>query len=996
MWKYKKLNNYTGWFTFLIALIVYSITVEDTASFWDAGEFIAVSSKLEVPHPPGAPFYLLLGRFFSLFAFGNLENIAIAINFLSVLASAFTILFLFWTITHLASKIIPPEDKTNIILVLLSGLTGALSFTFTDSFWFSAVEAEVYAMSSFFTAFVFWAIMRWESTKDEVKQNKWILLIAYMMGLSIGVHLLNLVAIPALALIIYFKKSNTISLLGVSLSLVTSLIIIGIIVEGIIPGLPSLASFFERFFVNSFGFPFGSGIVFFTIVFISILFYLIRYSQVKEKVLLNTSLLSLTFILIGYSSYSLVLIRSNFNPPIDENNPENILNFISYLKREQYGYRPLFKGQYFDADVISQEQSGVSYKRGKDRYEIKEKKFRYVYDTKRTTIFPRMYSSSPNHIERYREITNLNKNQKPTFSDNLEFFFKYQIGHMYMRYFLWNFSGRESDIQNAQWLGITNVFDKVPYQIKINKARNNYLMIPLILGILGLFFQFYRDKKNFYVVMLLFILTGVALVVYLNSPPIEPRERDYIYAGSYYTFSIWIGFGSLFIFTFIKRLLKKENIAIGLSIFLSLSSPIILAKENWNDHDRSERYLTVDSAKNLLASCAPNSILFTGGDNDTFPLWYVQEVENFRTDVRVIVLSYFNTDWYIEQMMSKKNQSEKINFSISLDNYIQGGLNDYLPYRNDSRIQNRSISLKGYINLVKRNSKAIQVPTSVSNYNSIPSKSFWLTTNEENMETLFESETNTLSFRNFKNYKQDTLIIRLKSNKGGLEKKDLAFLDLLQANNWERPIYFNNTSLNGINLDIKRNVVQEGFAYRLLPILNPSSGSLVNTDMMYNNLMKNSYWRELDNENAYFSEDHRGFIMNYRATFNTLIKNLIEKGEYGKALEVIKKSIEIIPDKAIMYDHFSVQLVEFLLDLKSKANMETEEFANEIAEITSQRADEALNYYFDNKINNKYEIQRNLVSLNTLARAYSKTGPEDLAKKYKELFENNYARNSIN
>jgi hypothetical protein len=984
---FKNLNNLSGWLTFLIALIVYSITIEDTASFWDAGEFIAVSNKLEVPHPPGAPFYLLLGRFFSFFAFGDTEKIAICINFLSALASAFTILFLFWSITHLTSKIYKPDEKKNIFLVILSGLTGALTFTFTDSFWFSAVEAEVYAMSSFFTAFVFWAILKWEGIEDKKLENKWIILIAYMMGLSIGVHLLNLVAIPALALIVYFKKYKNISLVGVISSLVLGLVIVGLIVEGIIPGLPSTASFIERFFVNSIGLPFGSGILFFIIIFISFIAYLIWYSHNKANPILNTTLLAFTFILIGYSSYSLVLIRSNYNPPIDENNPENILNFISYLKREQYGNRPLFKGQYFDAEVIKQEESGINYKKGKEKYEVKEKKFRYVFDPKRSTIFPRMYSNSPNHIQRYREITNLNKSEKPTFSDNLEFFFKYQVGHMYLRYFMWNFSGRSSDIQNANWLGLQNVFDEVPYQLKMNKARNNYLMIPLLLGILGLLFQYYRDNKNFYVVMLLFILTGIALVVYLNSPPTEPRERDYIYAGSYYAFSIWIGYGALFVFSILGRIITNKNISIALTTLISLSSPIILAKENWNDHDRSDRFLTVDSAKNLLNSCAPNSILFTGGDNDTFPLWYVQEVENFRTDVRVIVLSYFNTDWYIEQMMSKKNNSEKIQFSVSLDNYIQGGLNDYLPYVNNPKIQNVAINLKGYINLVKRNSKAIQVATSASNYNSIPSKSFWL------------SVTNDLSFEipeKFKKFKQDTLFVALKSNKNGLEKKDLAFLDLLQANNWERPIYFNNTSLNGINLDLKRNVIQEGFAYRLMPVLNPNSGSLINSELMYYNIMKNSHWRELDNEDSYFSEDHRGFIMNYRSTFNTLIRTLINEGHYGKALEVINTSLELIPDKAIMYDHFSVQIVDFLIDLEIKANLDTEVLANEIADTISQRSNEILNYYFDNKINDKYEIQKNLVSLNTLARAYSKKPKSELAKKYRELFENNYTRSSVN
>ena len=981
MFEYKKLNDLAGWTAFLISLIVYSITVEDTASFWDAGEFIAVSSKLEVPHPPGAPFYLLLGRFFSMFAFGVPENIAIAINFLSVVSSAFTILFLFWTITYLASKIIDPKlNNDNKVLVILAGFIGSLSFTFTDSFWFSAVESEVYAMSSFFTAFVFWAILKWESLDDEKDQNKWIILIAYMMGLSIGVHLLNLVTIPALALIIYFKKFKEVTFKGIVISLFLGLISVGLIVEGIIPGIPTLANTIEIIFVNNLGLPFGSGIILFSIVFLITLFYLIRYSQKREKVTLNTILLSFSFILIGYSSYSIVLIRSNYNPPIDENNPENVLNFISYLKREQYGYRPLFFGQYFDANITGQEETGVTYKRGKDEYEIKEKKLKYVYDSKRVTPFPRMYSASPNHIERYREITGLSQNEKPTFSDNIVFFFKYQVGHMYLRYFLWNFSGRASDIQGASWLSFLNLFEDIPYSIENNKARNNYLMIPLILGILGLFFQFFSDRRNFYVVLLLFILTGFALVVYLNSPPIEPRERDYIYAGSYYAFSIWIGFGIISIFSFLGKLINNKKIALILSGLISFSSPSILAIENWDDHDRSNRYLTVDSAKNLLAACEPNSILFTGGDNDTFPLWYVQEVENFRTDVRVIVLSYFNTDWYIDQMMSKKNKSEKIEFSISLDNYIQGGYNDYLPIRAND---NRSINLKKYIEFVERNVKAIQF----RNYNTVPSKSFYLTDFDFNENQLPE---------NLKAFYQDTLILRVKGNKNGLEKKDLAFLDLLQKGNWERPIYFNNTSLNGIGLDIKRNVVQEGFVYKLLPIENTSSNSFVNTEKMYSSLIENSFWRGLDDENAYFSEDHRGFIMNYRSTFNTLIKNLIDEKRYDDALKVINKSLSIMPDKSLTYDHFSVQIVEFLIGLNKEANLNTMELANEIAELTSSRADEILNYYFDNGIKNRYEINRNLVSLNTLARAFNNIGDDELSKKYRELFENNYSRNAVN
>ena len=965
---------------FAISFIVYAITVEDTASFWDCGEFIAVSYKLEVPHPPGAPFYLLLGRIFSFLALGNVEKISLAINFLSVITSAFTILFLFWTITHFSKKIFETNNNNSNILVISSGIIGSLSYTFTDSFWFSAVEAEVYAMSSFFTAFVFWAILKWENIQDEKKKNRWIILIAYMMGLSIGVHLLNLVTIPALALIIYFHKTKKINLLGIFYTLIISAFLIVFIMVGIIPGLPTLASNFEIFFVNSLNLPFGSGIIFFSISLFLGLVYSIIYSQQKQIVWLNTSLIALSFVLIGYSSYSLVLIRSSFNPPIDENNPENILSFISYLKREQYGNRPLFHGQYYDAEVIDQKQEKIVYKRGKEKYEIKEKSFSYVYDPKRTTIFPRMYSgSNPNHKERYREIVGLSQNEKPNFSDNLEFMFKYQIGHMYLRYLLWNFSGRESDIQDANWLSINDKFKAVPDEILNNKARNNYYMIPLILALMGLFFHYFKDKKNFSVVMALFILTGVALVIYLNSPPSEPRERDYIYAGSYYAFSIWIGIGVLSIFSILSSILKNNKISLLISIFIGIISPIILCIENWDDHDRSNRYLSVDSAKNLLASCAPNSILFTGGDNDTFPLWYVQEVEGFRTDVRVIVLSYFNTDWYIDQMRSKKNKSEKLKFLLTNENYEQGGLNDYLPYINNPKINDASINLNAYLNLIKSENKGIQVPASLSNYNILPSKSLYLDidTNNPNLKKIIPQQ--------FLKYLVNRLIINLKDNKSGLEKKDLAILDFINSNNWERPIYFNNTSLNGTNLNFKRNVIQEGLAYRLLPLVNPNtSKNFINTNIMYDNMINKFYWRELDNEKTYYSEDHRGFVLNYRATFNTLAAELIKIGETEKAKNVIKTCLELIPDKAVNYDHFSVQKVDMLL------SMGEDEIANNIAEITSKRSDQMLEYLMNNNINNKYQIQRNLVSLNALARAYNKDGQYELASKYNELFEKHY------
>ena len=504
-------------------------------------------------------------------------------------------------------------------------------------------------------------------------------------------------------------------------------------------------------------------------------------------------------------------------------------------------------------------------------------------------------------------------------------------------------------------------------------------MIPLILALMGLFFHYFKDKKNFSVVMALFILTGVALVIYLNSPPSEPRERDYIYAGSYYAFSIWIGIGVLSIFSILSSILKNNKISLLISIFIGIISPIILCIEYWDDHDRSNRYLSVDSAKNLLASCAPNSILFTGGDIDTFPLWYAQEVEGFRTDVRVIVLSYFNTDWYIDQMRSKKNKSEKLKFLLTNENYQQGGLNDYLPYINNPKINDASINLNAYLNLIKAENKGIQVPASLSNYNILPSKSLYLDidTNNPNLKKIIPQQ--------FLKYLVNRLIINLKDNKGGLEKKDLAILDFINSNNWERPIYFNNTSLNGTNLNFKRNVIQEGLAYRLLPVVNPNtSKNFINTNIMYDNMINKFYWRELDNEKTYYSEDHRGFVLNYRATFNTLAAELIKIGETEKAKNVIKTCLELIPDKAVNYDHFSVQKVDMLL------SMGEDEIANNIAEITSKRSDQMLEYLMNNNINNKYQIQRNLVSLNALARAYNKDGQYELASKYNELFEKHY------
>src|SRR5690606_24633874 len=565
-------------------------------------------------------------------------------------------------------------------------------------------------MSSFFTAIVIWAFLKWDVIKDPRDENRYMIFIAYLVGLSIGVHLLNLVTIPALALVVYFKKYKEPTWKGGFIAFVLGGVVLIIINNIIIPGLPSFAGSVEIFFVNSLGMPFGSGIIFFTILFLGALIAAIHYSIKHHKAVLNTILLSLTFILIGYGSYALIVIRANAEPVINENDPKDIISFVSYLKREQYGYRPLFHGQYFTASVVDQKEGAPIYAKGENKYEIVDYQLVNEYDPEKTTIFPRIYSTQDRHQEIYRSKLSLREGQEPTFGDNLYFLFSHQLGHMYWRYFMWNFSGRESDFSDAPWIGLLEKLTiDYPDYIKENKAHNNYWMLPLILGLVGIFFQARNDGKSFIVTLLLFLMMGVMLVPSLNSPPVEPRERDYIYVGSFYAFAIWIGMGVIAIAHAIGKMNKNLAVAGLAATLIAFPVPTILALQNWDDHDRSERYFSVDSARNFLASCAPNAILFTGGDNDTFPLWYVQEVEGFRTDVRVIVLSYFDTDWYIDQMVRPVNESSALDFSLERKNYKRG-TNDVL-YVTD-RLE--AISLKEYLKLLKSESDLLKLSSNFS------------------------------------------------------------------------------------------------------------------------------------------------------------------------------------------------------------------------------------------------------------------------------------------
>ena len=692
MTQFRKFNLIAGWAVFIIATVTYALTIEPTTSLWDCGEFIASAYKLEVGHPPGAPVFMIVAKVFSLLSFGDVTQVAKMMNMLSALSSSFTILFLFWTITHLARKIMKKISNLDelkmpqLIAVIGSGAVGALAYTFSDTFWFSAVESEVYAMSSLFTAVVFWAILKWENIAHEKYADRWIVLIAFLMGLSIGVHLLNLLAIPAIALVYYFKKYK-VTPLGIVLTIAISFITLLVVMYGIIQGLVLFASKFELMFVNNFGLPFNSGFVFYLITLIVLVSLGLFLTHKYKKPLLNTIVLSFTVIIIGYSSFALVVIRSSANPPMDENNPENAFSLKSYLNREQYGNRPLISGQYYNAEAVDRIDN-YTYIQGKEKYiEIKKTNPTYKYEKANSTLFPRMYSSDPNHVKAYKTWGNVKT--KPNMANNILFFLKYQIGHMYFRYFMWNFAGRQNDIQGhggyqkGNWISGFTILDSfrlgsqknITDEIRDHSARNKLFLLPLILGLMGIVISYSGNKKDFWVIMTLFLMTGLAIVVYLNQTPYQPRERDYAYAGSFYAFTIWIGLSVLAlydIFRRIKQLDKQPLVRSALAVGIAILVPVLMAAQNWDDHDRSGRYTARDMAANYLNSCAPNAILFTYGDNDTFPLWYAQEVEGIRTDVRVVNLSLLSTDWYIDQMRMKAYESEVLPISLTPEQYMQG------------------------------------------------------------------------------------------------------------------------------------------------------------------------------------------------------------------------------------------------------------------------------------------------------------------------------------
>ncbi|WP_345163882.1 protein O-mannosyl-transferase family [Nibribacter koreensis] len=981
-WKsFHRWNLLVGWAVGLVALTVYVLTLEPSTSFWDTGEFIAAAYKLQVPHPPGAPLFLLIGRLFTLLSFGDVTQVAWCMNLLSALSSAGTVLFLFWSITLVAKRLLPisPEGPTKAqqALLLASATVGALGFAFTDSFWFSAVEAEVYAMSSFFTAIVFWAALMWQAKAHTPQADRWLLFLAYLVGLSIGVHLLNLVAIPAIALLVYLQRNKP-TKRGIFISLLIGGAIVLVVMEGVITGLPTLAGSFEVFFVNTFSLPYGSGAVLFLVLLAMALVLGLRWAKQHGKAILHTSLVAFILILTGYSSYLMVPIRSGFNTPIDENNPENLLSFVSYLKREQYGSRPLLYGPQFNAQSQNYDKTGAVYAPQNGKYEVIDTKFETTYLAQDKVLLPRLYSPEPSHLRAYQQWVNVEAGQKPNFGQNLTFLWNYQLGHMYWRYFGWNFIGREHDTQHAGVLWPWEQKHDVPAPLSVSKARNQFYLLPLLLGVFGLFSQFKCKTADAWTVLLLFFFTGVAIVVYLNQPPVEPRERDYTFAGSYYAFSIWMGLGVLAIAEGLRKVIQSDVTRAVAATLLALSVPAILLAKGWDDHDRSGRSHAMDNARNLLSSVAPNAILFTNGDNDTFPLWYAQEVEGFRTDVRVLVLPYLNTDWYIEQLKKQMNASKPLETTLEMPQYAFSN-NNYLPFVANPSVQESGMDLRQYLTLLQQNHPALQVQTQDGRtLNTLPTKRLQLAVN---VQAVLQNQTVSAE-----RMAQVANVMQWELQTDALEKKHLVILDILASNNWERPIYFSTSGGETTELGLQPFLQLEGMALRVVPARNPDpeAEAYVDRDRTSQSLLQKSRFTGLQNpDNIYEDNFTTQVVPIYRGNFAKLATAYLENNELAKARAVLQKCLTALPDKGAPHNFESASLVLPL----TQAGMQKE--ASDLTNLLSRRFDQLLTYYSTQPPYYDRERQLNLYGLQLLTQAaYSAKMPQ--AKQLEALFNKHY------
>jgi hypothetical protein len=1017
---YKKINTILGWIVFAIASSVYIITSEPTMSFWDCGEYIATAFKLMVGHPPGAPLFQMLGRFFSLFAFGDTALVARMINTMSALASGFTILFLFWSITMIAKKILLRAGeitRENTWTIMGAGLVGALAYTFTDSFWFSAVEGEVYAMSSFFTAIVFWAILKWEEHADDTHAYRWLILIAYLMGLSIGVHLLNLLAIPAITFVYYFKKFPGRGLKEAVITALISFLILAVVMYVIIPWIIKLAGMFELFFVNTIRLPFNSGTFVYFLLLLGLIIFGLYYTRKTFRPVLNTIILAFSFIIIGYSSFLMLVIRSNANPPIDENNPENAMYLLAYLNREQYGDWPLLKGQYYNAPVIDREDGNPVWskdeKSGKYVITDKREKVLPVFDPRFTTLFPRMWDQSESRFEkeyiRWAKVKGVPVQVQgsdgpetinvPTFSENLAFFWNYQLVHMYYRYFMWNFAGKQNDIQgmgskvDGNWKSGISFLDQgrlgtqdIPESRK-SKGDNRFYFLPLILGIIGIFFTLRRDKENAWIIFLLFFMTGLAIVLYLNQHSPQPRERDYAYAGSFYAFAIWIGLAIPQIVDWLRKFTGLKMAQLG-SVFAGLAVVTLMAWQGWDDHDRSNRYVALAVAENYLNSCAKDAILFTNGDNDTFPLWYAQEVEGIRTDVRVVNLSLLNTDWFIDQMKRKAYDSDPVPFSMTRDKYRQGN-HDVTYIFEDDQFKNTYIDLKDLFHIIATDDSKLKMNTSqVGMIDFFPTANFMV-----GFDSAALVKSGAITSRMINNL--DTIRWRFPGR--AIEKANLMILDLLATNNWKRPVYFVSTTSADTYIGLDSYLFLEGLAYRLLPVTDSTGDGQtghVNSEVMYENLMNRFKWGNIADKGVYIDETIARMAMNIRGIFGRLASQLVKEGETEKARKVLDKCMEVLPETVIPYDFFSVALVENYLKVGAADQ------GLKIAARLKSNTEQELAYYFsfngqdlkdlDMHIQESlYTVQHLSAVLKENGREKESTEAESVLKKYYDQYMQN-------
>ena len=1005
----KRINNLIGLIIGIVASAVYIMTAEPTVSWWDCGEYIATTSKMLIGHPPGAPTFQILGRIATLFAGGDVTKMAYCINCMSAVCSGMTIMLLYFSVVRLARKLVARWGELNtprFVAVLGTALVAALTYTFSDTFWFSAVEGEVYAMSSFFTALVFWCILKWDEEYEHpmpnVNPNRWIVLIAYLVGLSIGVHLLNLLTLPAIGLIIYYRLSPkathagavlafalmsfafgifcspmwmiliwlfvTTPLLiycgkkgaltskaewGVTLSLLLSVALLGFILWGVVPQVVNLSGKFDLFFVNTLHMPFNSGVIFFFLLIAAIIGWGFWYGHKRNKPVLSIGAFSLMMLIIGYSTFMTLVIRSNANPTIDENSPEDAVSLLSYLNREQYGSNPLVYGQSYNTRVVRMKDGSPIYYRDEDtkRYEVSDPRKGSIpeYDPKGCMFFPRMWSSekrsqyvdwlnnrynsdSPSDKENRRL---LQRGGTPTWQQNIKFFHTYQLGYMYWRYFMWNFAGRENDLQghgdyqNGNWITGIGAIDNpmvgnlkdLPTSIE-RPGHNKYYLLPLLLGLLGLVFHTKNDSKHSFVVFMLFVMTGIAIAIYLNMYAFQPRERDYAFAASFYAFAMWVGFGVLALYRLFEKLQSKSVQTAG-AVLVTLICvglvPCVMAKENWHDHDRSDRYTALAVAKNYLDSCEPNAILFTLGDNDTFPLWYAQEVEGYRTDVRVCNLMLLSTSWYVDQMKRKAYESDPLPISMTWDQYKDGTRDVlYLEAAN-----NQYIDLKAVVDYVKSptfdHSRSLFLMKQNSGYpvngRPIPA-SFSLPVDKAKVlaNGTVAPEDSALVV--------DRLMWNMNTNgMNALTKAYIVMMDILANNNWERPIYYASTAGSEAYLGLENYFQLEGFAYRLVPIRNTSRSygetGRINSARLYHTLMetfddhsrldpvKNPNaqhtpyefaWGGFNDPSLYHSEDNTRLVPLMRRLYARLAEQLITEGEPDKALKVLVHGNEVLPD----------------------------------------------------------------------------------------------------